>query len=68
MFSLAGKTCVVTGASRGLGRGIAVAFAEQGADVVLAARTRADLEAVGREVEAKGRRAHLVTADVTDLA
>src|SRR5579859_8222318 len=68
MFSLAGKTCVVTGASRGLGRGIALAFAEQGADVVLAARTRADLETVGREIQAKGRRAHLVTADVTDLA
>ncbi|HKX06541.1 MAG TPA: SDR family NAD(P)-dependent oxidoreductase, partial [Stellaceae bacterium] len=68
MFSLAGKTCVVTGASRGLGRGIALAFAEQGADVVLAARTKADLEKVGHEVEAKGRRAHLVTADITDLA
>ena len=68
MFSLAGKTCVITGASRGLGKGIALAFAEQGADVVLAARTRADLEKVGSEVEAKGRRAHLVTADVTDLA
>lgn len=68
MFSLAGKTCVVTGASRGLGRGIALAFAEQGADVVLAARTRADLEKVGSEVEAKGRRAHLLTADITDLA
>jgi 7-alpha-hydroxysteroid dehydrogenase len=68
MFSLAGKTCVVTGASRGLGRGIALAFAEQGADIVLAARTRADLESVGREVEAKGRRALLQTADVTDLA
>ncbi len=67
MFSLTGKTCVVTGASRGLGRGIALAFAEQGADVVLAARTRKDLEAVGREIEAKGRRAHLVTADITDL-
>jgi NAD(P)-dependent dehydrogenase (short-subunit alcohol dehydrogenase family) len=68
MFSLTGKTCVVTGASRGLGRAIALAFAEQGADVVLAARTRADLEAVGREVEAKGRRALLQTADITDLS
>src|SRR5436190_14024227 len=44
MFSLEGKTCVVTGASRGLGRAIAMAFAEQGGDVVLAARSVADLE------------------------
>ena len=36
MFSMSGKICVVTGAGRGLGRGIALAYAEQGADVVLA--------------------------------
>jgi NAD(P)-dependent dehydrogenase (short-subunit alcohol dehydrogenase family) len=46
MFSLAGKSCVVTGASRGLGRAIALAFAEQGADVVLAARSVPDLESL----------------------
>ena len=67
MFSLAGKACVVTGASRGLGRAIALAFAEQGADVALGARSRADLEAVAREVEAKGRRAVVQPTDVTDL-
>ena len=48
MFSLAGKACVVTGASRGLGRAIALAFAEQGAAVLLAARSRPDLEKIGR--------------------
>ncbi len=67
MFSLAGKACVVTGASRGLGRAIALAFADCGADVVLGARSRADLEAVAREVEVKGRRAVVQPTDVTDL-
>ena len=47
MFSLSGKICVVTGASRGLGRAIALAFADQGADVVLAARSRDDLQGLG---------------------
>lgn len=68
MFSMHDKICVVTGAGRGLGRAIALAYAGQGADVVLAARTRADLEAVAREVEAKGRRALVHPADVTDTA
>jgi NAD(P)-dependent dehydrogenase (short-subunit alcohol dehydrogenase family) len=66
MFSLAGKSCVVTGASRGLGRAIALAFADQGADVVLAARSVGDLEAVGEAVLAKGRRAVVQPTDVTD--
>jgi NAD(P)-dependent dehydrogenase (short-subunit alcohol dehydrogenase family) len=67
MFSLTGKVGVVTGASRGLGRAIALAFADAGADVVVAARSRADLEALSREVEAKGRRALVHPTDVTDL-
>ncbi|HTS91483.1 MAG TPA: glucose 1-dehydrogenase [Stellaceae bacterium] len=65
MQSLLGKVCVVTGASRGLGRAIALGYAAEGADVVLAARTRSDLEGVAREVEAKGRRAVVRTLDVT---
>lgn len=68
MFALAGKSCVVTGASRGLGRAIALAFAEQGADVVLAARSVGDLEGLAREIEAKGRRALVRPTDVTDVA
>jgi 7-alpha-hydroxysteroid dehydrogenase len=66
MFALTGKSCVVTGASRGLGRAIALAFADQGADVVLAARSRGDLEQVRAEIEAKGRRAVVQLTDVTD--
>ena len=67
MFSLAGKVCVVTGASRGIGRAIALAFAAQGADVLLAARSRADLDAVRDKITAGGRRAVAQPADVTDL-
>jgi NAD(P)-dependent dehydrogenase (short-subunit alcohol dehydrogenase family) len=68
MFSLAGKSCVVTGASRGLGRAIALAFAEQGASVLLAARSRADLEKVQAEIAARGGRAAVHPTDVTDSA
>ena len=67
MFSLAGKACVVTGASRGLGRAIALAFADRGADVTLGARSRVDLETVAREIQAKGRRAVVQPTDVTDF-
>ena len=66
MFSLRGKRCVVTGASRGLGRAMALAFADQGADVVLAARSRTDLDEVRAEIEGKGRRAAVAVTDVTD--
>jgi NAD(P)-dependent dehydrogenase (short-subunit alcohol dehydrogenase family) len=68
MFSLLGKICVVTGASRGLGRAIALAFADQGADVVLGARSRDDLAAVAGKIEAKGRRALVAVTDVTQPA
>lgn len=63
-FRLDGQVAVVTGAGRGLGAAIAVAYAEVGADVVIAARTRSDLESVAAAVEATGRRAHIVTADL----
>ena len=68
MFSLAGKSCVVTGASRGLGRAIALAYAAQGADLVLTARSRNDLEQLRAEVESLGRRAVVRAGDVTDMA
>jgi 2-deoxy-D-gluconate 3-dehydrogenase len=56
---------VVTGASRGLGRAIALALAEAGADVALAARSKADLEDTARLVEGHGRRALVAPTDVT---
>ena len=65
-FSLAGKVALVTGASSGLGAGFAVALAQAGADVVLAARRRAGLEATSREIGRLGRSALAVETDVTD--
>ena len=63
-FRLDGKVAIVTGASQGIGRGIAIGLAEAGADVVLASRTRADLDEVVALVEATGRRALAVETDV----
>ena len=63
-FRLDGQVAVVTGAGRGLGAAIAVAFAEVGADVVIASRTQSELESVAAQIEATGRRAHIVVADL----
>lgn len=65
---LDGRIAIVTGASRGLGRAMAVALAEAGADVALAARSRPDLEETARLVAATGRRALAVATDVTVYA
>lgn len=65
-FGLAGKRAVVTGASSGIGRASALALAEAGAEVVLAARGAARLEAVAAEVRALGGVADVVPTDVTD--
>jgi len=64
-FRLDGKVAVVTGGGKGIGRGIALCLAQAGADVVVCARTAADVKAVVAEIEALGRRARAVTADVT---
>ena len=56
---------VVTGASRGIGRAIAIAFAERGFDVALLARTESDLEEVARQVTARGTKGVAIACDVT---
>ncbi len=63
-FRLDGTTAIVTGAGKGIGRAIAIAFAEAGADVVCAARTQQDIEAVASEIRGLGRRALAVPTDV----
>jgi NAD(P)-dependent dehydrogenase (short-subunit alcohol dehydrogenase family) len=63
---LAGKCALVTGASRGIGRGVALALARAGCDVAIAARTVPDLEQVGAKIEALGRKAVVIPADVRD--
>lgn len=67
-FRLDGRIAVVTGASKGIGRGIALCLAEAGADVALAARGLHDLEKVAAEVRDRGRRAAAIPTDATDLA
>lgn len=66
-FDLAGKVAIVTGASRGIGRAIAVALAEQGATIVATGRDQAALEAT-RERLGKAPRTTLVSADLRDAA
>ena len=57
LFSLEGKTAIITGGSRGLGREMALAFAERGANIVVASRKVENCETVANEVRALGRRA-----------
>ncbi|MGH8979128.1 MAG: SDR family oxidoreductase [Acidimicrobiia bacterium] len=65
-FRLEGKTAIVTGAGRGIGAAIARTFADAGADVVLAARTKEQLDSVADDVRALGRRALVIPADVNE--
>ena len=66
LFDLSGRVALVTGASKGLGKAIALALADAGADIALYGRDRSDLETVKANVEAIGQRAEISCADVLD--
>lgn len=61
---LAGTTALVTGGGQGIGRGIALALAADGADVVVTGRTEKTLRAVVAEIEERGAAGHAVVGDV----
>jgi 2-deoxy-D-gluconate 3-dehydrogenase len=67
-FSLEGRVALITGGSKGIGRSIALLFAEAGADVALAARGEGELNAVAEEVRVFERRALAVPTDMSDRA
>jgi NAD(P)-dependent dehydrogenase (short-subunit alcohol dehydrogenase family) len=67
-FGLKDQTAIVTGASQGIGRTLAIALARAGVDVALVSRTRSDLETVAGEIEAAGRKALVSPADIQDVS
>src|SRR5690242_9138352 len=67
-FKLTDKVAIVTGAGRGIGAAIARTYAEAGADLVIASRTKEQLDTVAKDIEAVGRRAVVIPCDVNDNA
>ena len=68
VFSLKGKTALVTGSGKGIGKAIGLAFAQAGANVVFTARTAADVEAAAAEARKLGVQAIAIPCDVLDDA
>jgi NAD(P)-dependent dehydrogenase (short-subunit alcohol dehydrogenase family) len=62
-----GKTAIVTGGAAGIGRGIALRLAEEGADIVIADINETAAHETRTEIEAKGRRAHLIVTDISSV-
>ncbi|WCT14791.1 3-ketoacyl-ACP reductase [Mucilaginibacter jinjuensis] len=67
METLTGKTALITGAGKGIGKALAIALAKEGVNVGLIARSESDLQKVATEVEALGVKAFIATADVGNL-
>ena len=65
-MKLSHKVALITGAGRGIGRAIALTYAQAGADLALVSRTRTELEAVAAEVQAFGRRTLVIVADIAN--
>ena len=68
LFDLSGRVGLVTGAAQGMGRAMAIAFAEAGADVLIVDLNSAGVQATAEHIQSLGRRAVPITADITDLA
>lgn len=64
-FELSGKTAIITGAGRGIGRALAIGLAEAGADVAILSRTEEDLNEVAGIIRSLGRKAFPIVTDVT---
>lgn len=67
LFSLKGKAALITGAGRGIGRAIALAYAEAGAELVLCSRTLSEVEALAQELRTRAVKAEALQLDVSNL-
>jgi len=67
LFDLSGRVALVSGAAQGMGRAMALAFAEAGADLLITDLNRKGIEATASQIEGLGRRAVPVAGDITDL-
>jgi 3-oxoacyl-[acyl-carrier protein] reductase len=67
MQDLKGKNALITGAGKGVGKAVAIALAQEGVNVILTARTTADIENTANEVKQYGVKALAITADVSDI-
>ncbi|MCX6135256.1 MAG: SDR family NAD(P)-dependent oxidoreductase [Ignavibacteriales bacterium] len=65
-MNLKGSVALVTGAGRGIGRSVALSLAKEGVEVILTARTVAELNQVKKEIESSGERSSVIPADLTD--
>lgn len=67
LFDLANQTALITGASRGIGKALALGLAQAGADIVLVSRNKEDLNSVANDIRGTGRRCYQFDADVSEL-